>query len=104
MSLPNTARGEFALELDGEKAVVVADMQRLIQFSAAIGATSLREVHTRLTGADPVAMSLFLEAFVKDGDVRALKANMRYFTDLAAVSKVALQVLLALQGPPAKNA
>lgn len=99
----NPERGEVPIEIDGEKGVLCAEMARLAVFSASIGTKSLREVFERLQGVEPAAMYAAIDAFLIEGDAKALKSAIRTPADLASVSAVVIKSLGAFLGDGGKK-
>ena len=98
--LANPARGEVALEVNGAKLILCAEIGRLAAYSDKLGNPPLRGIFDRLNGSEIAALYHFLDCFAIDGDVAAFKSAINTFDDIAAVQGAAFKVFEAFVGKP----
>lgn len=99
----NPERGEVELKIGDEVATLSPEMARFANVSHALKTKSLADLLSQIQNVEPYTMYACLDAFVSDGDVKALKQSMTTFKDLSTVSKAMLEVISALMGEPSKN-
>ena len=98
--LANPARGEVALEVNGAKIILCAEIGRLAAYSDRLGNPPLRGIFERLNGSEIAALYHFLDCFTIDGDVPAFKTAIKTFDDIAVVQAAAFKVFESFVGKP----
>jgi hypothetical protein len=94
--LVNPERGEMLLEVKGAKVILCAEMPRLAAFSAKLGKPPLQKIFDLVNNAEVETLyNDFLDCFIIDGDVGALKSKIVDYNDLGKVQAAAIKVLEA---------
>ena len=89
----NPERGEVALEINGRKCIICAEMSRLASLSATLGTKSLTEIFLRVQGVEPFTMMVALDTLIVEGSAREMREVVRSPLELSKVSAAVLESL-----------